>query len=135
MARAPRHEVEVETESQPEKPEQLLHGVKAITSALVGTVLDAGPANVTQLLFTGSPTSYEVPQFDPNTGLPITAYFTLTDVVAGQPPRVLYNVHAGVNGSHSPHATHKMSGYNIPFSGNLTLQSCPVGSTWSLTTA
>jgi hypothetical protein len=130
MARAPRHEVETEDEV-----EQLVHGVKAITAALVGTILDTGPCNITQILFTGAPTSWEMPQFDPSTGLPTAAYFTLTDVVAGQPPRVLYSVHAGTNGAHSPHATHKMSGYSIPVSGNLTLQSCPAGSTWSLTTA
>jgi len=130
MARAPRHEVETE-----DQPEQLVHGVKNITAALVGTVLDTGPANITQILFTGAPTSWEMPQFDPNTGLPTAAYFTLTDVVAGQPARVIYSVQAGTNGAHSPHASHKMSGYSIPFSGNLTLQSCPAGSTWSLTTA
>jgi len=130
MARAPHYEVETE-----DQPEQLVHGVKAITAALVGTVIDTGPCNITQILFTGPPTSWEMPQFDPGTGLPTAAYFTLTDEVAGSPPRVLYSVHAGVNGSHSPHATHKMSGYSIPVSGNLVLRSCPAGSTWSLTTA
>ena len=130
MARAPRHEVETE-----DQPEQLVHGVKAITAALVGTIIDAGPCNITQILFTGPPTAYEIPQFDPGTGLPTAAYFTLTDEVAGSPPRVLYSVHAGTNGAHSPHATHKMSGYSIPVSGNLVLRSCPAGSTWSLTTA
>jgi len=132
MARAPRHETEVEERDQ---VEQFVHGVKPITTALVGTIIDTGPANITQILFTGSPTSYEVPQFDPGTGLPTAGYFTLTDEVAGQPPHVLYSVHAGVNGAHSPHASHKMSGYSIPFTGNLVLRSCPAGSTWSLTTA
>ena len=39
MARAPRHEVETE-----DQPEQLVHGVKAITAALVGTILMLVPA-------------------------------------------------------------------------------------------
>jgi hypothetical protein len=130
MARAPRHEVETE-----EQPEQLVHGVISITAASVGTAIDTGPANVTQILFTAPPTSYEIPQFDPGTGLPTKGYFTLIDSVAGSPARVLYSVHAGVNGAHSPHATHKMSGYSIPFSGSLIVQSCPAGSTWSVTTA
>ena len=129
MARAPRHEAETRDEV-----EQLVHGVKNITMALVGTVIDTGPANITQILFTGSPTSYEVPQFDPNTGLPTTGYFTLIDQ-GFTPPKVIYSVQVGTNGAHSPHATHKMSGYSIPLVGNLYLQSCPAGSTWSLTTA
>jgi hypothetical protein len=130
MARAPRHQVE-----EAEAPEQFVHGVKNITTASVGTTLDTGPLNITQILFTVAPTSYEVPQFDPGTGLPTTGYFTITDEVAGQPPHVLYSVQAGVNGAHSPHASHKMSGYSIPVAGNLVCRSCPAGSTWSLTTA
>jgi len=131
MAREPRHEVEEEDVGV----EPLVHGVIAIDSTKVGTAIDTGPANITQILFTAAPTSYEVPQFDPGTGLPTKGYFTLIDSVAGSPARVLYSVHTAVNGAHSPHATHKQSGYNIPFSGNLVVQSCPTGATFSITTA
>jgi hypothetical protein len=118
-----------------EAPEQLAHGVKGLTTAQVGTVIDTGPANITQILFTGAPTSFEIPQFDPGTGLPLTGYFCLIDQVAGQPNRIIYNENIHAGGGHSPHASHKVSGYSIPFSGNLVLQSCPAGATFSLTTA
>ena len=120
--------------SKAEKPEQLAHGVKAINGAAVGTVLDTGPANITQLLFTTAPTSYDVPTFDP-TGLPLTGYMCLVDQVAGFPPRVVYNEDVHVGGGHSPHASHKVSAYSIPFTGNLVLQSCPTGGVFSITTA
>jgi hypothetical protein len=115
-----------------DQPEQFAHGIKGLTTAQVGTVIDTGPATITQILYTGAPSSYEVPTFDP-TGLPLTAYFCLVD--QGPPSRVLFNYNGHINGGHSPHATHKMSGYTIPYTGNLVLQSCPAGAVYSLTTA
>ena len=116
------------------KPEQLAHGVKNITTASIGTVLDTGPATITQILFTGAPTLYEQPTFDP-TGIPNSGYFCITDEVAGLAPRVIYNVNGHINSGNSPHATHKISGYSIPYAGNLVCRSCPAGATYSLTTA
>jgi len=136
MARTPERVVEqpVHEDKKPDKPEQLAHGVKSITSAMAGTVIDTGPATITQILYTGAPSSFEVPQFDP-TGLPLTGYFTLIDQVAGQGNHVIYSKNFHTGGGFSPHATHKASGYSIPYQGNLFLQSCPVGATFSLTTA
>jgi len=109
----------------------MAHGVKSITTAGVGTVIDTGPMSITQILFTVAPTSYEVPTFAPS-GLPLTGYLCLIDQSTGA---VLYNENIHVGGGHSPHASHKMSGYSIPVQGALYLQSCPIGATFSLTTA
>ena len=114
-----------------DKPEQLAHGVKNITTASIGTVIDTGPATVTQILYTGAPTSYEVPTFNVN-GLPLSAYFTLIDDATNH---VLYSANFHVGGGHSPHASHKVSGYTMSYAGNLVCQSCPAGATFSLTTA
>lgn len=111
----------------------MAHGTIPIAGAQVGTVIDAAAGNITQILFTGSPTNYEIPTFDPNTGLPLTAYFTLVDNSV-TPPRVLYSENGHLNPAKSPHASHKMSAYSIPFT-SLYVQSVPKGSTWSVTTA
>jgi hypothetical protein len=116
-----------------DKPEQLVHGVKTCNSAAVGTVIDAGPATITQILFTTAPTSYEIPTFDP-TGLPLTGYFCLLDQ-GTTPPRIIYNENVHVGGGHSPHASKKVSAYVTSYTGNLYLQSCPIGGVFSLTTA
>ena len=129
MARTP--EYPVREQSERDRPEQLAHGVKNITSAAVGTVIDTGPCNITQIIYTGAPTAYEVPTFAP-TGMPLTGYFCLVDQGTGV---VLYNENVNVGGGHSPHASHKVSGYSIPVTGNILLQSCPVGGTFSITTA
>ena len=113
--------------------EQQAHGVKNITGAAVGTVIDSGPANITQILYTAAPTSFEVPQFDPGTGLPTTGYFCLTETSV-TPPRVLFSFNGHQNLGLGVHASHKISAYSIPFT-TLTLQSCPAGATFSLTTA
>jgi hypothetical protein len=115
-------------------PEQTAHGVISIDGTKVGTVLDVGPASITQILYTGAPTSYETPNYDPGTGLPTKGYFTLIEAPTGQSPRVLISFNGHINGGHSPHATHKVSAYSIPFT-NLVLQSCPAGATFSITTA
>jgi hypothetical protein len=112
----------------------MAHGIKNITTAQVGTVIDNLAGNITQILFTGAPTANEIPQFDPVTGYPTTGYFCLLDNSV-TPPIKLFNYTPHSNGSYSsPHATHKVSAYSIPF-GSLYLQSCPVGATFSLTTA
>jgi hypothetical protein len=123
MAKAPTPEKE--------QPEQLVHGVKNITTANVGTVIDTGPATITQILYTGAPTNYEVATFNPS-GMPLTAYFTLVDDATNH---VIYSKNFHTGGGFSPHATHKASGYTISYTGNLVLQSCPAGATFSLTTA
>jgi len=110
----------------------MAHGVKTANSAAVGTVLDNLAGNITQILFTGAPTNWEQPTFDPS-GLPLTGYFTLTDNSV-TPPRVLFSYNGHCGGGHSPHASHKQSAYNIAFT-SLYLQSCPAGATYSLTTA
>ena len=119
------------SEKKPEKPEQLVHGVKNITSAAVGTVIDSGPCNITQILYTGAPSNYEVATFAP-TGSPLTAYFCLVDQGTGV---TIYNKNFHTGGGFSPHATHKVSGYTIAVVGNIYLQSCPIGATFSITTA
>jgi hypothetical protein len=118
-------------ETQADAPEQFVHGAKPITGALVGTVLDTN-GTINQILYTGPPTSYEIPQFDPGSGLPTKGYFTLIDT-GFTPPVVLFSTNGHNNGAHSPHATHKMAGYLIPFI-SLVLQSCPAGATYSVTT-
>jgi hypothetical protein len=112
----------------------MAHGVKNITTALVGTVIDNLAGNITQILFTVAPTSYEIPTFDPTTGYPTSGYFCLLDN-STTPPTKLFNYIPHSNGGYaSPHASHKVSAYNIPFT-SLYLQSCPIGATYSLTTA
>jgi hypothetical protein len=111
----------------------MAHGTLPITGASVGTVIDNLAGNVTQILYTGAPTSYEVPTFDPGSGLPTTGYICIVDNSV-TPPRVIYNENAHVGGGHSPHATHKQSAYSIPFT-SLYVQSCPKGATYSVTTA
>jgi hypothetical protein len=121
-------------EEQKDAPEQFVHGVKVLNGAAVGTVIDAGPCNITQILYTTAPTQYEQPSFDPNTGLPTNAYLCLIDQ-GYTPPRVIYNENIHAGGGHSPHASHKVSGYSIPVLGNIYLQSCPAGAAFSITTA
>jgi hypothetical protein len=133
MAKTPERMVEHGQPESKDKPEQLVHGVKTFSSANVGTVIDAGPATITQILYTGAPTSYDVATFDP-TGMPTGAYLCLVDQ-GFTPPRIIYNENIHVGGGHSPHATHKVSGYTTSYTGNLYLQSCPTGATFSLTTA
>jgi hypothetical protein len=120
-----------EPEKTADAPEQFVHGLKSLSGAQVGTTIDTN-GTINQVLFLSAPTSYEQPQFDPSTGLPTKAYFTLIDT-GFTPPLVLISYNGHVNGSHSPHASHKLSGYLIPFI-NLVLQSCPAGATFSLTT-
>ena len=131
MAKSP--ERYTETHEEKDAPEQFAHGVKALNGAAVGTVIDTGPANVTQILFTTAPTSYDVPSFAPG-GLPTSGYLCLIDQ-GTTPPTVIYNENIHVGGGHSPHASHKVSAYSIPFVGNLYLQSCPTGAVFSITTA
>jgi hypothetical protein len=111
----------------------MAHGTIAITGAQVGSVIDNLAGNITQILFTGSPTSYEVPTFDPGSGLPTSGYICITDNSV-TPPRILFSHNGHINGSTSPHASHKVSAYNIPFT-SLYVQSCPKGATYSVTTA
>jgi hypothetical protein len=111
----------------------MAHGTLAIDGTKVGTVIDNLAGNVTQILYTGAPNLYEVPTFDLGTGLPTTGYFCLVDNSVA-PPRVLTSFNGHINGAHSPHASHKISGYSIPFT-SLYVQSCPKGGTYSVTTA
>ena len=110
----------------------MAHGTFALDGSKVGSVVDALAGNLTQILITGSPTSWELPEFDPGTGLPTKGYFCLVDSGA-VPLRVLFSFNGHANG-HSPHATNKVSSYPISF-GVLKLQSCPKGATYSVTTA
>ena len=110
----------------------MAHGVKTIDGTAVGTVIDNIAGNITQILFTGAPTLWEQPTFDPS-GLPLSGYFSLVDN-STTPSRVLFQYNGHVGGGHSPHATHKQSAYNIPFT-SLYVQSVPKGATYSLTTA
>ena len=133
MAHTPQRMTEQEspkTETK-DKPEQRAHGAKTLNSAAVGTVIDTGPCNLTQLLYTAGPSNYEVPTFNPQ-GLPLSGYLCLIDQGTGQ---VIFNFNIHVGGGHSPNATKKVSGYSIPIVGNILLQSCPVGATFSITTA
>jgi hypothetical protein len=131
---APLHETRAEHKpEQKDKPEQLAHGVKTLNSAAVGTVIDSGPATITQILYTTAPSAYEVPTFLPS-GLPVTGYLCLLDQ-GTTPPTVIYNENIHVGGGHSPHASHKVSAYVTNYTGNLYLQSCPVGAAFSITTA
>jgi hypothetical protein len=112
----------------------MAHGTIAIDGTKVGTVIDNTAGNITQILHTGAPTSYEMAEFDPATGLPTKGYFCLVDNSV-TPPRRLFSVNTHHNGSYSsPSATHKTSAYNIPFT-SLYVQAVPKGGTWSVTTA
>jgi hypothetical protein len=122
---------EVEQTSEPEVTPRA-HGTFPIAGAQVGTTLDATAGNITSLLFTAPPSSYEVPTFDPNTGLPLTGYFCLVDNGV-TPNRVIFNLSGHTNGGFSPHPSKKVSGINIPFT-SLYVQSCPKGATYSVTT-
>jgi hypothetical protein len=112
----------------------MAHGVKSCTTAQVGTTIDNLAGTITQILFTVPPNAYEIPTFDPTTGYPTAGYFCLLDNSVSPPIR-LFNFTPHSNGGYaSPHASHKVSAYGIPF-GSLYLQSCPAGATFSLTTA
>src|SRR6516165_10536699 len=112
MARQP----QTFAEAEEDQPEQFAHGSKPLTGAQVGTTIDTN-ATITSVLYTGPPTSYELPQFDPNTGLPTSGYFCLVDtgVIPGKAV-VLMNFNAHL-GNHSPHPTHQIVGNSngIPF--------------------
>ena len=139
MAREPIRQAEHKDESdRKDKPEQFAHGAIAITGAQVGTTIDTN-GNIIEILYTGAPTAYEVPTFDPATGLPLTGYFCLIDKPATGPFIRLYNFsgHHGAVGAPHP-KNKKMTGVvgvsSIPFN-SLYVQSVPVGATFQVTTA
>jgi hypothetical protein len=76
----------------------------------------------------------EQPESDPtNFGLPKKGYFCLVDSGVSPVPRQLVNC-APQSGGCPPPGSPLMAGRNIPF-GALRVQSVPVGSAWTVTTA
>jgi len=109
----------------------MAHGTFVVDGTKVGTVIDAAAGHITNILFTGAPTQWEIPNFDSN-GLPNQGYFSLVDNSV-TPPRVLFQLNGHVGGGHSPHATHQQMAYSIPF-GSLFVNSVTKGATYSVTT-
>src|SRR5215469_13008678 len=107
-----------------EQVQPLVHGTTVVDGSKVGTVIDAGPGHITNILFTGPPTQWEVPTFDAN-GLPTSGYFSLVDSSV-TPPHVLYQYNGHSGGGHAPHGSHVQMPYSIAF-GALTVQSVPKG--------
>jgi len=139
MAREPHRTVE--HKDDPERKGEVTpfaHGVLTVDGSKVGTTIDTS-GNIIAILFTGAPTSYEIPTFDAATGLPTGGYFCLIDKPASGPFTRLYNFNGHHGAICAPHPTNKkMQGTvgvsAIPFN-TLYVQSVPAGATFQVITA
>jgi hypothetical protein len=113
----------------------IMAGTYVLDSSKVGQAIDTA-GTLRQISYDAPPTAWERLSFNkavgsPEYGLPTSGAFCLIDVLADGSLNTIYNLDIFSNGGFTPGTISTLS---IPFA-QLVLQCCPVGASFTVTTA